>query len=97
MDTGYSARLGVGPLAAGAAAAVPTGLQVWPNPAAGGGGVWVQGAKAGQAVQVLDLLGQVVGQGPMPAAGPLRLELAGCAAGVYVVRSGGQARRLVIE
>jgi len=34
----------------------------------------------------------------MPVSGPLRLEFgAGLAPGLYVVRSGGQARRLVVE
>ena len=94
QGTGYLARFGAGPLAARTALGA-AGLQVWPNPA-GGGAVWVQGPAAGQAVWVLDVLGRVVAQGRMPAAGPLALPLA-LPAGVYVVQAEGQARRLVIE
>lgn len=96
-STGYIARLGAGPLAVGSAAAPGTGLQVWPNPSAGQG-VWVQGVAAGQAMEVLDVLGRVVSRGRMPASGPLWLaSVAGLTPGVYVVRGGGQAQRLIIE
>ena len=95
QGTGYLARLGAAPLAARSASGTAASLQVWPNPA-GGGAVWVQGPDAGQPVRVLDLLGRLVAQGRMPAAGPLALSLA-LPAGVYVVQAEGQARRLVIE
>jgi len=97
QSTGFVARGGAGPLSARAGAGPTAGLAVWPNPA-GGGAVWVQGPAPGQAVQVLDALGRMVGSGRMPVSGPLRLEFgAGLALGLYVVRSGGQARRLVVE
>ena len=97
MSTGYLARMGAGPLAARPPSGAAAPLAVWPNPT-GGGAVWVQGPAPGQAVRVCDALDRVVGIGLMPARGPLRLELgAGLAPGLYVVRSGGQARRLVVE
>ena len=53
---------------------------------------------AGQAVQVLDVLGRELLRGTVPVQSPLRLVLpAGLAPGVYVVRAGAQARRLVVE
>jgi len=97
QSTGFVARGGAGPLSTRAGAGPTAGLAVWPNPARGGV-VWVQGPAPGQAVRVCDALGRVVGSGLMPARGPLRLELgAGLALGLYVVRGGGQAQRLVVE
>jgi len=94
--TGYVARAGAGPLAVGSAQPSTPGMQVWPNPS-GGGAVWVQGLAPGQRVEVLDVLGRVVGQGRMPASGPLALVgAASLAPGVYVVRAGQQAQRLVV-
>jgi hypothetical protein len=59
--------------------------------------VWVQGPAPGQPVEVFDALGRVVSRGKMPASGALRLDLpAGAAPGLYLVRGGGQARRLII-
>ena len=94
--TGFVARLGAGPLAAQAPALSAAGLLVvWPNPG-GHGPVWVQEPAPGQSVQVLDALGRLVGQAPMPAAGPLALDLA-LPPGLYLVRSKALARRLVVE
>jgi hypothetical protein len=95
--TGYIARMGAGPLATHVASAAQAAFVVWPNPA-GRGAVWVQGPAPGQDVQVLDALGRVVGVGHMPLIGPLNLALpATISAGLYVVRSGGQSRQLVVE
>jgi hypothetical protein len=95
--TGMVARLGAGPLATTGASNAPAGMQVWPNPT-GSRQVRVAGVAAGQAVQVLDVLGRVVSQAQMPASGPLELLLpATLRAGVYVVRGGGLAQRLVVE
>ena len=79
---------------------VPAGravqLQVWPNPARGS--VSVAGLPPGQTVQVLDLTGRVVLSATLPASGPLQLTLpTGLTPGLYVVRGGGQARRLAVE
>jgi hypothetical protein len=95
--TGYVARLGAGPLATRPTTARPDALQVWPNPSAGGT-MQVQGPAPGQTVQVLDALGRVVATGRMPAQGVLSLALPPtAAAGLYVVRSAGQVRQLVVE
>ena len=94
-QTGFVARMSAGPLANRAAAGWGTALTVWPNPAVGGA-VQVQGPAAGQVVQVFDVLGRLVAGERMPATGPLRWSLA-LPTGVYVVRAGSQARRLVIE
>ena len=98
-QTGFLARMSAGPLAARAPARPGVGLEVWPNPASsGGGGVWVRGPRPGQAVEVLDVLGRRVAQGRMSASGPLHLTWpAALPAGMYVVRGGGQARRLLLE
>ena len=97
QSTGFVARMGAGPLAAYPSAGVKGRLAVWPNPSESRA-VWVQGPAPDQLVQVLDVLGRVVSQGRMPATGPW--PLAGATtlpAGLYVVRGGGQAARLVIE
>ena len=95
---GYVARLGQLPLATQPAVPSTIGLQAWPTPGPGTS-VWVQGAKPGQAVEVLDMLGRRVGGGTMPASGPLRLSWAnvGLAPGVYALRSGLLSCRWVVE
>ena len=71
-------------------------LEVFPNPTRNA--VSVAGAPPGQPVRVLDVLGRQVLTGQMPAQGLLHLALpAGLPAGVYLVRAGAQARRLVVE
>jgi len=82
------------------AVAVPAGpaaaLQLWPNPAHGR--VTVGGLAPGQPVRLLDLAGRVLLTATPAAAGVVELDLpANLAPGVYVVRSGPQARRLVVE
>ena len=58
----------------------------------------VAGLPPGQTVQVLDLTGRVVLSATLPASGPLQLTLpTGLTPGLYVVRGGGQARRLAVE
>lgn len=97
--TGYVARLGQLALPTRSAQASATeGLHAWPTPGPGTG-VWVQGAQAGQAVEVLDVLGRRVGGGTMPTSGILRLSWAGAvlAPGVYVVHSGERSTRWVVE
>jgi len=88
--TGFLARLGGTPLAV--AAPQEAGLTFWPTPARGH--VQVHGVAPGQPVQVLDALGRVVSAHVLPTDG--RLPLPG-AAGLYIVRSGTQRRRLVVE
>ena len=96
---GFLARLSAGVLATPSVlGAVPTGLQVWPNPTTGT--VQVSGPAPDQQVQLLDLHGRRVAEGRMPATGTLTLlRPVGLAAGLYVVRVPGTrlARRLVIE
>ena len=71
-------------------------LTLSPNPARAA--LAVAGAPAGAAVAVFDALGRPVATAPADAAGTARLRLpAGLAAGVYVVRAGGQSARLAVE
>ena len=93
--TGFLARIAALPLAGRATSQRPTRMEVWPNPVAGSP-VQVQGPTAGQVVQVFDVLGRLVAGERMPATGPLRWSLT-LPTGVYVVRAGSQARRLVVE
>ena len=97
QTTGFVARLGATPLPTRPTTTAGAGLEVWPNPTASHQ-VRVQGVAAGQIVEVLDVLGRQITSGRMPASGPLQLVLpASLPGGVYVVRGGGQARRLVVE
>ena len=68
------------------AVAVGTALSLFPNPTTGA--ATLSGAAAGTPVQVLDALGRVVATAQLPG---------GLPAGVYVVRSGTKALRLVVE
>lgn len=69
---------------------------LYPNPARTS--VAVGGLPTGAAVDVLDALGRSVTRATADTGGTARLALpAGLAAGVYVVRSGSQARRLLVE
>ncbi len=96
LSTGFLARLGAGPLATAPAAAAGPRLEVWPNPA-GGGAVWVRGVP-GQPVQLLDVLGWALAGGRLPAGGVLAWALPpALPPGLYLVRSAGQVRRLVVE
>ncbi|MDO7877818.1 Ig-like domain-containing protein, partial [Hymenobacter sp. ASUV-10] len=71
-------------------------LTLYPNPARTA--VAVAGLRAGASVEVFDALGRAVARATADAAGTARLALpSGLAAGVYVVRSGTQARRLTVE
>ncbi len=75
--------------------AVAAGLSLYPNPTAGGAAT-LAGAAPGALVQVLDALGRVAATAPADAAGTARVP-AGLAPGVYVVRAGSAALRLVVE
>jgi alpha-tubulin suppressor-like RCC1 family protein len=71
-------------------------LTLYPNPARTS--VAVAGLGTGATVAVLDALGRPVATATADATGNARLMLsAGLAAGVYIVRSGTQARRLTVE
>lgn len=73
------------------------GLALFPNPIADGATTLV-GASASARVQVLDALGRVVVTATADAAGTAHLTLpAGVASGVYVVRTGAQALRLLVK
>ena len=82
------------------AVTVPAGSatwQLWPNPTREGR-VTVAGLPPGQPVQLLDLTGRLLLTTTTPPAGPLLLELpTPLRPGLYLVRSGGQSRRLVVE
>lgn len=71
-------------------------LTLYPNPAQGE--VWVQGAPAGQVLDVLDATGRRIATATAGAEGTLRLALpAGLAPGVYVVKCGSQVQRLTVQ
>jgi hypothetical protein len=73
-----------------------TELAVYPNPAHGQ--VTVRGATSGIGLELIDALGRLVLRGAADAGGAAQLVLpAGLPAGVYVLRSGTTARRLVVE
>ena len=99
--TGYSYALArltdpTLPLATVAPAAPASILTLAPNPSTGR--VAVAGAAPGAAVAVCDALGRRVLTATADATGTAQLLLpAGLAPGVYVVRGGGQARRLAVE
>ena len=72
------------------------GLALFPNPSHGA--VTLTGAVPGTLVTVFDALGRLVTSAPADAAGTAALRLpAGLPAGVYVVRCGARALRLVVE
>jgi hypothetical protein len=71
-------------------------LTLYPNPARSA--LTVAGLHAGASVEVFDALGRSVARATADAGGTARLTLpTGLAAGVYVVRSNGQAQRLAVE
>jgi hypothetical protein len=71
-------------------------LTVYPNPARSA--VAVTGLAAGTVVEVLDAVGRAVAHATAEADGTARLMLpTGLPTGVYVMRSGAQAVRLVVE
>ncbi|GAB3875558.1 hypothetical protein GCM10028824_31240 [Hymenobacter segetis] len=86
-------------LAAAAGRPAAPALALSPNPApAGHGPTTLTGAVPNAPLTVLDALGRVLLTATADAAGTARLALpAGLPAGVYLVRSGGQVRRLVVE
>jgi hypothetical protein len=77
-------------------AGLASSLRLWPNPAHGT--VVVAGLAPGQMAQLYDLTGRLILTATSPRSGPLQLALpASIPAGIYVVRGGGQARRLALE
>jgi hypothetical protein len=85
---------GIGPPLATAASQTPAALALFPNPAHGAANL--TGATPHAPVMVLDALGRVRLTATTDAAGAAQL-LEGLPAGVYLVRSGQQVRRLVVE
>lgn len=96
VDNTVSIRLNrnspAGPLAVRSEAGKVTGLRLFPNPATGR--VQMLSANAKAEVQVLSLQGRELRRF---AAGTTQLDLHGLAAGLYLVRCGRQAARLVVE
>ncbi|MGI4869754.1 MAG: beta strand repeat-containing protein [Janthinobacterium lividum] len=86
------------PLATRPATASSAPLLLYPNPARGTthGSATLTGAEAGASVRVLDALGRVVAASVADAGGEAALA-GGLAPGVYVVRVGTSAARLVVE
>ncbi|AII50599.1 hypothetical protein N008_01195 [Hymenobacter sp. APR13] len=78
------------------AEALRTNLALYPNPASRR--THLTGARANSAVQVFDALGRLVFTAQADAAGQATLTLPeGLPVGVYVVRTGAQAQRLIVE
>lgn len=76
--------------------AIPVPLTAWPNPATGR--VHLTGLSAAADVLVLDAQGRVVRRQPLPASSPeTELEVRGLPPGLYLVRVGWQAVRLMVE
>jgi hypothetical protein len=93
--TDFLAQLAGGPLAT-ASPELNSLFSLYPNPARST--VAVAGLPANQELSVLDAVGRLMLRARMPANGPLFLLLpAQLPAGVYVVQSAGQVRRLLIE
>ena len=89
-DTGFLARLAVGPLSATAAQSTPT-LGLWPNPAHSGEILHLSSLTTKQPIEVLDVLGRVVLTMPVLNPGTAAITLpASLGAGVYLVRAGQQ-------
>ncbi|GAB2853634.1 hypothetical protein GCM10027044_11510 [Hymenobacter ruber] len=87
---------GSGPLATTAGHLNAPALALFPNPAHGA--ATLTGAAPNAPLAVLDALGRVLLTATANAAGMARLALPeGLPAGVYLVRSGGQVRRLAVE
>ena len=95
-DTGvYVVRLSPPPVGRAEEEAPDAPLRVWPNPATGT--AWVRGGSG--AVTLTDALGRVV-LTQAPAADPaadLRLDVRALPPGMYTVRRGAVARRLVVS
>ncbi|MGI4823653.1 MAG: beta strand repeat-containing protein [Janthinobacterium lividum] len=73
------------------------GLALFPNPTTNNATTLI-GASAGERIQVLDALGRVITTATANANGVAQLMLpAGVASGVYVVRAGSQALRLMVK
>ena len=96
--TGYVAVLagaGTLPTATQSAAVLPA-FTLFPNPARNA--CQIQGTAAGAAVILYDVLGRPLARALADASGTARLALPdGLAPGLYLVRSGGQVRRLAVE
>ncbi|WP_305013236.1 T9SS type A sorting domain-containing protein [Hymenobacter mellowenesis] len=93
--TFFMARLAGGPLAARPLAGQAP-FALYPNPAHSA--FTVEGLPPEQVVEVLDALGRRVAGGHVPLQGPLYLALPhALPPGLYVVRSGSQAQRLLVE
>ncbi len=93
--TSFLAQLAGGPLPT-ASPGGATPFSLYPNPARSA--VTVTGLPASQAVSVFDAVGRLVVRTQTPTSGPLQLILpAQLPAGVYVVQSAGQVRRLLVE
>jgi hypothetical protein len=83
-------------LSATSPARASTPLTLAPNPTTGS--VRLTGALAGAPVQVFDAVGRLVLSASATAAGTAVLTLpAELARGLYIVRTGAQAKRLVLE
>jgi hypothetical protein len=73
-------------------------LTLYPNPARAGQVLTVTGLAAGTTAEVLDALGRRLLATPVAADGTARFALpSSLAGGTYVLRSGAQARRLLVE
>lgn len=95
-DTGFLARVVVGPLAV-TPAHPGTALALWPNPAHGGDVLHLTGCAPRQPVEVRDVLGQVVLVIPNTAGAVEMVLPTTLGSGVYFAYTGQQVRRFVVQ
>ena len=96
-DTGFLARLAVGPLAV-APAHSGLALALWPNPTRSGDVLHLTGLSTRQPVEVRDVLGRMVLVIPVAAISAVEIVLPNnLGSGVYFVHAGQQVRRFILQ
>lgn len=92
---GFVARLASQVLATQQQTIASQGFTLYPNPSRST--VWISGIASGQSVHLYDMAGRLLMTGTAPNNRVLQWNLSSMPPGVYLVRSGSQAQRLVID